>query len=91
MKNSGIKTNKKFLSGLIPKEWEEIVYEYDKYWMCKCKRNDDTNTYNSIEHDIEFDKICKNIIKEFGEHLMEIYSISSGGSDFEVYLRKNNQ
>jgi len=84
----GKKTNKKFLTGLIPKEWEEIVYEHETYWSCRCSRNDAVTAGNFVEKEGQFDKICENIISEFGKHLMEIYSISSAGVHFVVYLRK---
>ena len=81
-------TNKRFLNGLIPNEWKEKVYEHDKFWACKCERNDQITSENYTEKEIEFNDICKKIEKEFNEHLMEIYSITSAGICFIIYLRK---
>lgn len=84
----GERTDKKFLTGLIPEGWEERVFEDDNHWACKCKRNDNVTSSNYTEMDGQFDRICDAIIKEFGEQLMEIYSITSAGIHFVVYLRK---
>ena len=85
----GIPTDKKFLTGLIPDQWSEKVYEHDNFWACKCKRNDQVTSKNWVKKDGEFNNICDNIISEFGDMLMEIYSITSSGIHFVVYLRKN--
>lgn len=81
-------TDKRFLTGIIPNTWDENVYENDNFWTCKCSRNPQTNydTYNKNEK--EFDIVYEKIKEEFKEHLMEIYSISSCGDSFVVYLRK---
>lgn len=84
----GRKTDKRFLNGIIPDGWEEIVYEHDTFWACKCKRNDQVTSANHTEKDIEYNQVCNNIENEFREHLMEIYAITSAGVHFVVYLRK---
>jgi len=81
-------TNKKFLTGIIPDDWEEKVYKHNTFWTSKCKRNDQVTSENHTEKQIEFDNICKKIKKEFGEYLMEIYSITSTGIYFVVYLKR---
>lgn len=84
----GKKTNKSLLKGLLPKEWEEVVYEHERFWSCKCKRDSESQKKGWLEKEIEFSSVCDNIINEFGDHLMEIYSIESNGLNFVVYLRK---
>jgi len=81
-------TNKKFLAGIIPDEWEEKVYDHNTFWACKCKRNNQVIPENHTKKQIEFDDICEKIEKEFGEYLMEIYSITSAGIHFVVYLKQ---
>lgn len=81
-------TNKKFLTGLIPSEWQEKVYKHNTFWACKCKRNNQVNSESHTEKQREFDNICKKIENEFGKYLMEIYSITSAGIHFVVYLHR---
>jgi len=85
----GEKTDKKFLTGLLPNWINEIVYENDNFWACECKRIKCINSDYYTKYEIEFDEICENIKNEFGEHLMEIYSITSAGIHFIVYLKKS--
>lgn len=87
----GEPTDKKFLSGLIPGWFEEKVYENDNFWACECKRTGCINSKYHKDYEIEFDKICKEIKKEFSEYLMEIYSITSVGIHFIVYLKKKSK
>lgn len=85
----GERTDKKFLTGLIPDGWEERVFEEDTHWSVKCKRHDyDGGKYN--EQEAEFDRICDKILEEYGDNLSEIYSITSAGVHFVVYLKKQN-
>jgi len=84
----GRETDKKFLTALIPDGWKEKIYEHDTFWACECRRDDGRTAGNCIEQDKQFDKVCNNIEKEFGEYLMEIYSITSSGVHFVVYLKK---
>jgi len=82
-------TNKKFLTGIIPDQWEEKVYDHDTYWSVKCRRvNLVKMTYSEEER--QYSNICKQIIAEFGDLLMEIYGIEGvdTGSHFLMYLKK---
>ena len=85
----GNKTNKDFLRGIIPNNWEQIVYEHITYWSVRCKSHENVTGKNYTQKEKEFDKICDKLKEEFGENLLEIYSISSAGSYFVVYLKKN--
>lgn len=86
----GERTDKKFLTGLIPDKWEEKVFEHDTFWACECKR-DALRSVDYLKGEKQFDRICNNIKNEFGEHLMEIYSKTSAGIHFVVYLRKSDE
>jgi hypothetical protein len=77
----GMWTNKKFLTGIIPKEWEEDVYKGDKYWSIQVK--------GKYLRDSEWNTLFASFVEEFGEHLLEVYSISSNGSHFIVYLKND--
>ena len=84
----GNETNNDFLKGIIPSQWKQIVYENNNYWSIEYQRNDDVDFKNFSEKDAEFDKICDSLINEFGDNIMEIYSIISAGKHFIIYLKK---
>ena len=83
--------NKKFLTSILPNSWEEKVYNNNRFWACECKRKpNDVTADNYTEKQKEFDLICDKIREELGEWLMEIYSITSAGIHFVVYLKKKS-
>jgi hypothetical protein len=84
----GVLTDKKFLNGLIPKGWYQKVFDHGDYWSVECKRNDKITGINRSEKENEFNKVISDIKNEFNEYFMEVYSISSCGIHFIVYLKK---
>ena len=83
----GEKTDKKFLKGIIPDSWFEVVYEHEKFWACECKRANQDDM-RIIDQEKQFEKIVQEIKQEFGDSFMEVYSITSAGIHFVVYLKK---
>lgn len=84
-----IKTDKNFLTAIIPDNWDEVVYEFENYWECRCKRDDEVTSSNFFEKEKEFKQITDKIVLEFGNSLMEIYSTETCGVKFSVFLKKN--
>jgi len=81
--------NIKILRGLIPDGWSEMAYEHNDFWSVKCMRDAISMHLNSsIDQDREFGEVCHRIEEEFCTQLMGIYSITSGGINFIVYLKK---
>lgn len=79
----GEETDKHFVFDLLPENYEEIVYENDNFYACKCK-----NIESKYIGEEKWNELCETIEKEFGDNLMEIYSITSEGVYFVVYLKK---
>lgn len=77
----GNKTDKTFLNSIIPDFFIETVYENDTHWASQVKGfrlNDDG-----------WADLVKKIKNEFGDNLIEVYSISGNGVRFVVYLKKS--
>lgn len=79
MKYTKIET--KFLNGLLPDGWTEETFEADTHYKCV--------VHGEYLKDKEWDEVFGRIDSEFGEYLMEVYSHTSKGVDFDVFLRKN--
>lgn len=77
----GILTNKKFLKGLIPSYFSEKVYDGGHHWSCHVKG---VTLSNELWDEVKF-----SIIKEFGDNLIEIDTLSSNGVEFIVNLRQD--
>ena len=82
------RTDKILIGSLLPNGYEEIVYEHENYFACYCKHlnNDYMDNKNGIDGTWEL--FCENISEEFGDNLLEIYSITSQGVYFIIYLKK---
>ena len=79
----GERTNKKFLTGILPEGFKETVFEDDTHWSCEVE--------GKYLGDKLFDDLFEKIKSEFGNNLAEVYSLTSGGVHFVVYLRKSNE
>ena len=86
----GVLTDMKFLTGIMPKGWHEKVFDHGEYWSVECKRNDKITGLNYSDKEKEFNAVCDDIKNEFKEYFMEIYSITSCGIHFIVYLNKKD-
>lgn len=75
----GILIDKKFLTGIIPSEWSEKIYEFDTHYACMVEGTRDEERFTKIVND------CK---AEFGDSLLEVFSRTSHGVSFIVYLKK---
>jgi len=80
--NKGVRIRKKFLTGIIPDDWREEIYEHDTYYACKVfgERNEE-----------EYQKIVRKCKEEFGDLLLEVFSVTSHGINFIVYLKKSGK
>lgn len=78
-KKKGVLIDKKFLTGIIPEHWTEKIYEFDTYYACVVNGERDEKRFTKVVED------CKT---EFGDSLMEVFSKTSHGVEFIVYLRK---
>jgi hypothetical protein len=78
-RRKGVLIDKKFLTGIIPEHWKERIYEFDGYYACMVEgeRNEE-----------QFATIVKSCKEEFGDLLMEVFSKTSYGVSFIVYLKK---
>lgn len=76
--NFGEKTNKKFLTGIIPDNFKEVVFKAKSSWTI-CVDGDlmELSEWKELENKIK---------EEFGQNLIEI---SKYVSRFIVYLRRD--
>lgn len=81
-------TDIKLLGALLPKGYTEEVFETDTHYMCLCTHPSRSRMAEDGSSEI-WDKFCSKLEAEFGDNLIEIYSITCYGAKFEVYLRKN--
>ena len=72
----------RFLSGIIPNNWVERIYDYKGYYFIYV-----TGDKISEERWLQLQETFK---KEFGDNLQHIYEHPSNGIAFEVYLKKGN-
>jgi hypothetical protein len=84
----GEKTDKKFITSLLPSEYTEEVYEHDRYYACRCINNKRQYMDGKDGEDGTWERFCKKLREEFGSNLMEIHSITSQGAHFVIYLKK---
>lgn len=70
----------KFLTGLIPEYWEEVVHDEDIHYRI--------HVFGEKLSEKQWNKLVKNLTTEFGEDLKEIYTITPNGIEFDVFLRK---
>ena len=78
----GIPTDKKFLTGIIPETWSEIVYENDTFWTCEVKGERlSSKQWESLHNQFK---------EEFGPSFVETYSYNENGAWFVLYLKKKN-
>jgi hypothetical protein len=78
-RKKGVLIPQKFLTGIIPENWKENIYEFDDYYACM------VNGERNEEKFIEVTKKCR---EEFGDSLLEVFSKTSYGVSFIVYLKK---
>lgn len=83
----GVRIDKNFLKGIIPDEWEQKTYDGGKFYSVKVRRVNKTKK-TWYEEESEFNEIVKALETELKDNFMEVYSITSGGNHFVVYLRK---
>lgn len=76
------KTKYKFLTGILPANFQETVYEDNNSYICNVK--------GERLSDEKWDNLAGKIKEEFGKNLIEIYSVTCYGVNFNVYLRKHN-
>lgn len=79
--DSEVRTDKKFLTGIISSKWTEDVYEADSYWACYVR--------GEMLHEEDWQYLTQKIKEEFKENLNEIYSYTSNGVHFVIYLKKS--
>ena len=84
----GKKIEQKFITSLLPSGYTEDVFEHETHYACKCKHDNGNYMDNKDGEDGTWELFCKKISDEFGDNLMEIYSITSQGVNFVVYLKK---
>lgn len=77
----GEKTEMKFLTGLIPEIWIEEVYESNDHYS--------VIVIGEKLTPINWDHLTKILKDEFGNDVMEIYSMSPCGLHFVIHLKKN--
>jgi hypothetical protein len=73
---------REFLTGLLPEGFkEDFISETDKHYAVRVlgKRLDDKG----------WDNLFNSLKAEFGDNLIEVFSNTSYGVDFVVYLRKS--
>ena len=70
----------KFLSGIIPEDWEENIYETNKHFSLLIK--------GMPLSDKEWKNLFIKIKSKFGNDLIEVFSYISNGVDFIVYIKK---
>jgi len=75
------KPQPKFLTGIIPNNWEETIFIYESYYLIHVSGG--TITPDAWENYL---KLLKN---EFQENLDEVYRLPEDNTVFEVYLHKN--
>jgi hypothetical protein len=82
------RTDKVLIGSLLPNGYEEIVYEHADYFACYCKHLNCEYMDNKDGDDGTWEAFCEKVINEFGDNLLEIYSITSQGVYFVIYLKK---
>ena len=80
--------DKKFISSLLPAGYEEHVFDSGNIWSCRCKKLGGGYMDGKDGDDGTWERFCEKLEEEFGDNLIEIYSNTSQGADFTVYLRK---
>lgn len=79
--NLGIETDYLFISDLLNDDYTQQVYETETYYSIKCENVNGTRSLN-------FDRFYDAVKDRYGDRLMEVYSITSDGVKFVVYIRK---
>ena len=87
-KNLMSRTDKILIGSLLPNGYEEIVYDSEGYFACYCKHINGEYMDNKDGNDGTWELFCEKISEEFGDNLLEIYSITSQGVYFIIYLKK---
>lgn len=70
----------KVLTGIIPDSWREFGFEYENNFSIYVE--------GQMLPNGQWDNLVESIKAEFGNKLMEIYSHTSNGVHFIVYLKK---
>jgi hypothetical protein len=78
-RRKGVKIHKKFLTCIIPDHWVEEIYEFQQYYACEVKGEKDEKRFKEIVSRCRY---------EFGDNLLEVFSVSADGAKFIVYLKK---
>lgn len=77
-----VKSELRFLSDLLPSsEYKQVVYENDRYYTVICE----SLTHSRMD---KWDMFCRVVQSRYEDKLIEIYSITSEGIHFEIYIRK---
>ncbi len=76
----GVKSKEKLLRGILPEGFTETAYKNTTFWAIRVLGKHLT--------DNEWSLLYQKLRAEFGEHLMEVYSLESNGIDFVVYLKR---
>ena len=84
----GQETDKHFILDLLPDGYEEKVYEEENFYSCACKNISGNYMDGKDGDDGSWEKFVEKLREEFGDNLIEVYSITSSGAHFVVYLKK---
>lgn len=89
-KDEGKLTKKSLLSGIIPEDWRESVYERDDFWAIHVERNEIINDFNFEIRQREFKEFINELKDSLGaSNIEKIDALDKAGSYFIVYLRKD--
>ena len=79
-----IKPTTKFLTGLIPANWTELIFEYKNFYMIYVSGDE-----NATEE--EWENYRLKVEEEFGDNIDKIYQRPEEKIVFEIYLKKNDE
>jgi uncharacterized pyridoxamine 5'-phosphate oxidase family protein len=77
-----LKPNSKFLTGIIPNNWVEVIFEYENYYLIHVTGDATTEE--------EWENYELMLREEFQENFDEIYRLPEDNLVFQVFLHKNN-
>lgn len=82
----GYKVESQLLKGILSDEYEETCYVNDGHYSIEVKKKDGVHL-----SDKEWSNLYRKLKKQFGDNLMKVYSITSNGIHFVVYLRRTTK
>ena len=78
-----LKPDTKFLTGLIPANWVEVIFEYENYYLIHV-------TGDATTED-EWESYEQALRSEFKENFDDLYRLPEDKTTFQVFLLKSSE